>query len=185
MALAHSPTIDLGATAPGFSLPDPDGRIWSLDDIRGAKGTVIAFICNHCPYVLAVIDRLVDDARKLEAEEIGFAAINPNDWQRYPADSPEKMRVFAAQHKLPFPYLIDESQDVARAYGAVCTPDVFGFDGDLVLKYRGRIDSAGKNPAGPDTRRELLEAMRSIAADGNGPDEQIPSMGCSIKWRDS
>ncbi len=183
MALAQTPGGEIGNVAPDFSLPDPDGRIWSLSDIRGERGTVIAFICNHCPYVKAVIDRFVGDARALRNEGIGVAAIMPNDWQSYPADAPDRMAAFAARHGFTFPYLVDETQQVAKAYGAVCTPDVFGFDRDRVLRYRGRIDSAGKGAAGPDTRRELLDAMRMIAETGDGPAEQAPAMGCSIKWR--
>lgn len=183
MVLEHSTAGELGMPAPDFTLPDPDGRVVALAEARGEAGTVIAFLCNHCPYVKAVIDRFADDARALRAEGIGVVAIMSNDWTAYPADSPDRMRDFARAHGFTFPYLIDETQEVARAYGAVCTPDVFGFDAGLTLRYRGRVDSAGKGGATPDTRRELVEAMRQIAETGRGPAEQHPTMGCSIKWR--
>lgn len=178
-----TPAGELGATAPDFALPGIDGKRWSLASVRGDRGTVVAFICNHCPYVKAVIDRFVADAKALSDIGIGVVAIMSNDWSTHPDDSPEMMKEFAARHGFTFPYLVDESQEVARAYGAVCTPDVFGFDRDLRLGYRGRIDSAGKGPAGAGTNRELLEAMRMLAETGEGPAEQHPSMGCSIKWR--
>lgn len=176
------PILGLGAAAPAFALPDLDGRIVRLADVRGPRGTLILFICNHCPYVRSVIGRIVEDARILQAEGIGVAAIMPNDYRAYPADAPEAMRAFAAEHRFPFPYLLDESQAVARAYDAVCTPDFFGYDADLRLQYRGRLDES-KTVVVPNARRELLEAMRQIAATGLGPVDQIPSMGCSIKWR--
>ena len=141
------------------------------------------FICNHCPYVKAVIDRLVADCQTLKDRGIGSIAIMPNDVEAYPADNFANMVSFAQAHKLPFPYAIDESQDIARAYGAVCTPDFFGYDADLGLQYRGRLD-AGKAGALPaDAERELVNAMTMVAAHGRGPDHQLPSMGCSIKWR--
>jgi len=141
------------------------------------------FICNHCPYVKAVIDDTVADCRQLQAEGIGVIAIMPNDTKAYPDDSFDNMKRFAAAHRFSFPYVIDESQDVARAYGAVCTPDFFGFDRDLALRYRGRLyEVVGKTPK-PGAPRELLVAMRAITATGRGPARQAPSMGCSIKWR--
>lgn len=179
----ETPAGEIGAAAPDFSLPDIDGKRWTLNSLRGDRGTVIAFICNHCPYVKAVIDRFVADAKAMQDMGIGVVAIMPNDWTTHPEDSPEKMLDFARRHGFTFPYLIDETQDVARAYGAVCTPDVFGFDRDLKLKYRGRIDSAGRGPTGEHTRRELLDAMHLIAKTGEGPADQSASMGCSIKWR--
>lgn len=170
--------------APDFNLPGIDGRDWSLSQARGAKATLVAFICNHCPYVLAIIDRLVRDADLLMAEGIGVVAINSNDPIQYPEDSFDNMKVFARAHGIRFPYLFDESQAVARAYDAVCTPDFFGFDAGGRLRYRGRLDESGRLPAGPDVRRELLEAMRLIAATGRGPEIQHHSMGCSIKWKE-
>ncbi len=175
--------VDLGAPAPDFRLPATDGRTYALKDVAGGKATVIVFICNHCPYVKAVIGRLVADARLLMREGVGFAAICSNDAASYPEDSFDRMRAFASAHDFPFPYLHDECQTVARAYGAVCTPDFFGYDADLRLRYRGRLDEGRTAPPGPGSRRELLEAMRAIAAGREAPTEQIPSIGCSIKWR--
>ena len=177
------PEMALGARAPDFRLPATDGRSYALKDVAGEKGTVIVFICNHCPYVKAVIDRLTADARLLMGEGVRFAAICSNDAPSYPEDSFARMGEFGRKHGFPFPYLHDESQDVARAYGAVCTPDFFGFDRDLKLKYRGRLDEGRVTPPPPNARRELLEAMRAIAADGPAPANQVPSIGCSIKWR--
>jgi peroxiredoxin len=182
--MAASPTdITFDVAAPDFRLPATDGRSYSLDDVAGAKGTVIVFICNHCPYVIAVIERLVADARVLMGESFGFAAICSNDAASYPDDSFDKMKAFAKAHGFAFPYLHDETQAVARAYGAVCTPDFFGFGPDRKLKYRGRLDE-GRTQAPPkNARRELVEAMRAIAATGQIPADQTPSMGCSIKWK--
>lgn len=178
----QTPPCDIGRPAPDFALPGTDGRIYRLADVAGPNGTVIAFICNHCPYVKAVIDRLVGDAATLQALGIGVAAICANDATSYPEDSFPNMQQFSARHGFTFPYLHDESQQVARAYDAVCTPDFFGFDRSLLLRYRGRLDSSGRQPAGPDARRDLVEAMKLIASTGHGPAEQVPSMGCSIKW---
>jgi peroxiredoxin len=175
-------TCDFGWKAADFLLPATDGRSYSLGDIKGAQGTVIVFICNHCPYVQAVIGRIVRDAKDLRALGVGFAAISSNDAAAYPEDSFDNMKVFAAEHGFPFPYLYDESQAVARAYGAICTPDFFGFDADLQLQYRGRLDESRKEAA-PTARRELFEAMSQIARTGRGPVEQIPAIGCSIKWK--
>jgi peroxiredoxin len=173
----------LDTPAEDFRLPATDGKSYALDDIAGEKGTVIVFICNHCPYVKVVIDRLVADASTLVAEGFGFAAICSNDAKGYPEDSFPEMKRFAQAHDFPFPYLHDESQAVARAYGAVCTPDFFGYDAGRKLKYRGRLDQ-GRTAAPPKgTRRELVEAMRAIAATGSGPAEQLASIGCSIKWK--
>ena len=166
-----------------FALPATDGRTYALPDIKGANGTLLMFICNHCPYVKAVITRLNEDCRALEAAGIGAAAIMSNDAAAYPADSFENMKRFTAEHALVFPYLLDETQNVARAYGAACTPDLFGFDRDGGLKYRGRVDSAGARPPSGEEKRELREAMLLIARTGDGPAEQFPSVGCSIKWR--
>jgi peroxiredoxin len=178
-----TPLCDFGWKAPDFSLPAVDGRTYRLADVRGPRGTLVMFICNHCPYVRAVIDRLVRDVRELRPLGIGAVAIMANDYIHYPDDAPEKMRTFAAEHRFTFPYLIDETQEVARAYDAVCTPDFFGFDADLGLQYRGRLDESGRQPAAPDTKRELFEAMRLVAETGRGPAEQHASIGCSIKWR--
>ena len=179
----ETPVCNFGWKAPDFRLPATDGKVYSLEDIRGPRGTLIMFICNHCPYVKAVIDRIVRDAKELQALGIGVAAICSNDAEAYPEDSFENMKRFAEEHGFTFPYLHDESQDVARAYDAVCTPDFFGFNADLELQYRGRLDASGRNPAPPDVRRELFEAMKQVAETGRGPEHQIPSMGCSIKWK--
>ena len=179
-----TPVCDFGWTAVDFRLPGIDGRMWSLADIRGSKATLVMFICNHCPYVQAVADRLAEDVRALRAQGIGAAAIMANDTDNYPEDSFDNMKEFAARHHFSFPYLIDQSQEVARAWGAVCTPDFFGFDATLGLQYRGRLDASRREAAPVDARRDLVEAMRQIADTGQGPATQIPSMGCSIKWRD-
>ena len=179
---ASATDVVLDLPAPDFSLPATDGKTYALADVAGPNGVVIVFICDHCPYVKAVIDRLVADARALVAEGIGFAAVCCNDAVSYPEDSFLQMKAFAKAHAFPFPYLHDESQTVARAYGAVCTPDFFGYDRALRLKYRGRLDEGRTTPPPPGARRELVEAMRAIAA-GKTPSEQVPSVGCSIKWR--
>jgi peroxiredoxin len=176
-------SVKLDIPAVDFRLPATDGRTYSFDDVAGKNGTVIVFICNHCPYVIAVIDRLVADARVLMAEGIGFAAICSNDATGYPEDSFPNMKRFAEKHKFPFPYLHDESQEVARAYDAVCTPDFFGFDKNRRLKYRGRLDEGRTNPPPAGARRELVEAMREIVKTGAAPADQHPSIGCSIKWK--
>ena len=151
--------------------------------MKGDKGTLVMFICNHCPYVIAVIERLNADCRALMEAGIGCVAIMSNDTVAYPDDSFGNMQAFAKNHDLAFPYVIDETQEVARAYGAVCTPDLFGFDGDGALQYRGRVDSAGARPPSGDEKRELREAMLQVARTGKGPEEQVPAVGCSIKWR--
>jgi peroxiredoxin len=180
---ATATKIILDTPAPDFWLPATDGNSYALKDVTGEKGTVIVFICNHCPYVKAVIDRLVADARLLLAEGFGFAAICSNDAKDYPEDSFANMKRFAQAHKFPFPYLHDESQAIARAYDAVCTPDYFGYDKNRKLKYRGRLDEGRTAPPPKGARRELVEAMRSIAATGAAPENQTPSIGCSIKWK--
>lgn len=177
------PICDFGRKAPEFKLPGIDGKTWSLADVKGPNGTLVMFICNHCPYVKAVADRVARDAKALRDLGIGVVAINANDPTAYPEDSFDKMKVFAESHGFAFPYLFDESQDIARAYDAACTPDFFGYNKDLELQYRGRLDASRRDPAPPDARRELIEAMTQIARTGRGPAEQVPSMGCSIKWR--
>ncbi len=180
--LLDTPKTKLDWPAPDFTLPDPEGRHHGLNHLKGENGTVITFICNHCPYVQAVIDRVVADANALREDGVAFVTINSNDYRFVPADSPRGMQQFAQEHGFGFPYLVDERQSVARAYGAVCTPDFFGFNASGALQYRGRLDDVRMgNPA--NRRPELREAMRTIAATGTGPTEQYPSMGCSIKWR--
>jgi peroxiredoxin len=183
MAATETPVCDFGRAAPDFALPDPSGRIWRLADCRGERGTLVMFICNHCPYVKAVIDRLVRDARDLAEAGVLSVAIMSNDVSQYPEDAPPNMARLAAEKGFPFPYLYDEDQSVARAYGAVCTPDFFGYDADLGLQYRGRLDASGREAAPPGARRELYEAMMQVAREGRGPAEQVASIGCSIKWR--
>ncbi|RMD61146.1 MAG: thioredoxin family protein [Alphaproteobacteria bacterium] len=179
---AVTPICNFGWPAVDFALEGVDGRTYTLADVRGPKGTLVMFICNHCPYVKSVIGRIVRDVADLKPEGIGAIAIMPNDTEAYPEDSFENMKVFAERHGLNFPYVIDRTQDVARAYDAVCTPDFFGFNKDLELQYRGRLDESRKTVV-EGARRDLYEAMVEIAATGRGPQEQIPSMGCSIKWR--
>jgi peroxiredoxin len=183
MVATQTPICDFGWKAVDFSLEDPDGRSYSLEDIRGPNGTLILFICNHCPYVRAVADRIARDVRDLQAKGIGVIAIMPNDYQHYPDDAPARMKDFAEQHGFTFPYVVDETQKVARRYGAICTPDFFGFNADLELQYRGRLD-ASRREAVEGAPRELYEAMCQVAETGRGPEQQIASMGCSIKWRD-
>jgi peroxiredoxin len=181
---AEQPACDFGWRARDFALKGIDGKIYRLADVKGPRGTLVMFICNHCPYVRAIIDRLVRDARGLQENGIGVIAIMPNDTAAYPEDSFDNMKKFAKTHGFTFPYVIDETQEVAWAYGAVCTPDFFGFDANLELQYRGRLDASRKEPL-PNARRELYEAMLQIALTGRSPTEQHPSMGCSIKWRDA
>jgi peroxiredoxin len=184
MARTETPVCDFGQPAPDFSLPGVDGRIWALRDARGPRGLLVMFICNHCPYVKAVRDRIIRDCRDLKEHGIHCIAINSNDPADYPEDSFENMKKVARELAFPFPYVFDETQEVARAYGAVCTPDFFGYNADLELQYRGRLDESRKEPV-PGAKRELFEAMKMIAETGQGPREQYPSMGCSIKWRGS
>ena len=173
---------ELGWKAADFALNGVDGKTYRLADVRGTKGTLVAFICNHCPYVKAVIGRLVEEAKALQALGIGTVAIMPNDTKAYPADSFDNMKAFARQHGFTFPYVIDETQEVARAYGAACTPDFFGFNAKDELQYRGRLD-ASRTTLVSDARRDLYDAMKLVAETGRGPKEQMLSAGCSIKWR--
>jgi peroxiredoxin len=183
MVRTETPVCEFGRKAVDFALPGVDGRTWTLEQCRGPKGLLVMFICNHCPYVKAVQQRLIRDARDLQTLGIGVVAINSSDPTEYPEDSFGNMKKVAQELGYPFPYLFDETQEVAKAYGAVCTPDFFGYNADLELQYRGRLDASGKETAPPYARRELFEAMEQIAETGKGPMEQIPSMGCSIKWR--
>jgi peroxiredoxin len=183
MAALNPPACDFGLPAIDFDLPGTDGRRYTLDDCRGPNGLLVMFICNHCPYVKAIIDRLIRDCRELKLQGIGCVAIMSNDVEAYPEDSPENMRRWAEELNFPFPYLHDETQEVARAYGAVCTPDFFGYNAMLELQYRGRLDASGRNPGPTDARRELFEAMTEIASTGQGPEMQTASIGCSLKWK--
>ena len=183
---ATPPICDFGWKPPAFSLPSTstptDGKMISFDDVKGENGTMVAFICNHCPYVLSIVDRLVATANDLNEKGIGFVAICANDATGYPEDSFENMIPFAKENNFTFPYLHDESQEVAKAWDAICTPDFFGFNADGELQYRGRLDASRKEPA-EGAKRDLYEAMVQVAQSGNGPQEQISSMGCSIKWK--
>jgi peroxiredoxin len=179
----QTPICNFGWKAPSFALPGVDGKTYSLDELRGPEGTLVMFICNHCPYVKAVIDRIVRDVNDLRPLGVNAVAISANDVVHYPEDSFDNMKRFAEAHRFSFPYLYDESQEVARAYDAACTPDFFGFNVDLELQYRGRLDESRKDAAPAGVRRDLFEAMKQIAETGEGPREQIPSIGCSIKWK--
>lgn len=183
MAVAHTPICDFGAKAPPFSLPGVDGKTWSLEDCRGPRGLLVMFISNHCPYVKAVRPRIVRDAKALAELGINSVAIMPNDTVNYPEDGMPNMQRVAQEFDFLFPYLLDETQHVARAYDAVCTPDFFGYNADLELQYRGRLDAGGANPDAVDEPRELFEAMKMVAETGHGPEQQVPSMGCSVKWK--
>lgn len=179
----HPPICEFGWRAVDFELPGTDGKIWTLEDVKGARGTLIMFICNHCPYVKSIIDRIVRDVSELQSLGIGAAAICANDAVTHPDDSFDNMKLFAAANHFTFPYLHDESQQVARGWGAVCTPDFFGFNAGLELHYRGRLDESGRQAASKDARRDLFEAMSLIADTGVGPQQQTGSMGCGIKWK--
>ena len=183
MASAKVSICDFGWKARDFALKGVDGKTYTLADVRGPKGTLVAFICNHCPYVKTIIGRLVAEAEALRQIGIGTIAIMPNDTAAYREDSFDNMRAFAAKHGLTFPYVIDATQEVARAYGAQCTPDFFGFNAQDELQYRGRLD-ASRTTLVANARRELFEAMQQVAQSGCGPQEQTPSIGCSIKWKD-
>jgi peroxiredoxin len=181
MVSLQTPICDFGWKAPDFRLLGVDGEIWTLERARGPKGTLVMFICNHCPYVKAIRPRLVSDLCELRSLGINAIAIMSNDPADYKEDSYRYMQAVAQEFDFPFPYVMDVTQEVAKAYGAVCTPDFFGFNTDLELQYRGRFDESRKETA-PDSTRDLFRAMRQVAETGQGPREQIPSIGCSIKW---
>ena len=184
MVSLETPVCEFGKPAVDFALPGVDGKIWTLEECRGEKGLLVMFICNHCPYVKAIRKRLVRDTRELLDYGIKSVAIMSNDPTEYPEDSFENMKKVAEEFDFPFPYLLDETQEVAKAYGAVCTPDFFGYNADLELQYRGRFDESRKETAPEGVRRDLFEAMKQVALTGKGPEDQIPSIGCSIKWRE-
>ena len=183
MVLLKTPTCNFGFKAQDFSLIGTDEKVYTLKEIKGSRGTLVMFICNHCPYVKAIQIRLAEDVKAIQNLDIGVIAIMSNDPKEHIEDSFENMKIFSEKNKFTFPYAFDETQDVAKAYGAICTPDFFGFNADLNLQYRGRIDSSGKDIPTKIIRRDLLEAMKKIAKTGIGPKIQIPSIGCSIKWR--
>ncbi|HKQ30583.1 MAG TPA: thioredoxin family protein [Burkholderiales bacterium] len=182
MPPVETPVCAFGTPAPAFSLPGTDGKTHTLASCRGPKGLLVMFICNHCPYVKAVRERIIRDAIDLQKVGVGVVAISANDAVEYPEDSFESMKQVAQQYRYPFPFLFDETQQVAKAYDAVCTPDFFGYNAELKLHYRGRLDASRKDPA-PNAARELYEAMKQIADTGRGPTQQVPSMGCTIKWK--
>jgi peroxiredoxin len=182
MAALQTPVCDFGWKAIDFDLEGVDGKRYGLANARGPNGVLVMFICNHCPYVQAVRERIVRDTRELKQHGIGSIAIMSNDPQDYPEDSFDNMRKVAKEFGFPFPYVWDETQEVAKAYGAVCTPDFFGFNSGLELQYRGRLD-ASRTRAEPSAKRELYDAMVQVARTGQGPREQVPSIGCSIKWK--
>lgn len=184
MVSLNPPLCNFGWRAPSFNLPGVDGRNWTLKDVAGERGLVVMFICNHCPYVQAIRERLVEDTNVLKSLGINAVAISSNDEVLYPQDSFDKMKEVASEFNFGFPYLFDKTQEVARAYDAVCTPDFFGFNANLELQYRGRFDDQGRDlTPKPNATKDLLEAMKLIAATGSGPKDQVASIGCSIKWK--
>ena len=183
MASLETPVCDFGWKAADFDLPGVDGKRYDLTSVKGEKGLLVMFICNHCPYVKAIQDRIIRDVRALREQGIGAIAIMSNDPSDYPEDSFDNMARVARECDFPFPYVWDETQQVAKAYGAICTPDFFGLNNRLELQYRGRLDASRKEAAPADARRDLFEGMLQVAETGHGPDKQIPSIGCSIKWR--
>lgn len=185
MVSLETPVCEFGKDAINFSLTGVDGKKWSLKDCAGENGLLVMFICNHCPYVKAIRERLVRDVKALNKLGVNAVAIMSNDPTEYEEDSFANMKKVAADFDFPFPYLLDESQQVAKAYGAVCTPDFFGYNADLKLQYRGRFDASRKETAADDVRRDLYESMKLVATTGKGPADQIPSMGCSIKWKEA
>ena len=182
MSLTKTPICDFGKKAENFQLNSTDNKIISLKDIKGENGTLVMFICNHCPYVKAVINDIVNDSNILNKEGINFVAIMSNDVKNYPEDSFDNMIKFAKENHFNFPYLIDENQEIAKTYGAVCTPDFFGYNSSLELQYRGRIRELKELKPVRSGDSDLYKAMKQIAETGNGPKDQIPSMGCNIKW---
>jgi len=184
MVSLQPPVCEFDEPAMDFELPGVDGKNWSLADCVGEKGLLVMFICNHCPYVKSILDRIVRDTRELKALGVNTVAIMSNDPTDYEEDSFENMQKVSAAAGFDFPYLIDETQQVAKAYGAVCTPDFFGYNAGLKLQYRGRLDESRKEAAAEDVYRDLFEGMKAVAHSGRGPAEQIPSMGCSIKWKE-
>ena len=181
MVRTETPVCDFNQAAIDFNLKSVDGNYYNLDSLNGQNGLLVMFICNHCPYVKSIIHRIIRDTKELKDLGVNSVAIMSNNPDEYKEDSFENMQKIATKMNFPFPYLIDETQEVARSYGAVCTPDFFGYNSDLGLQYRGRLDESRKETI-IDAKRDLFEAMKEVAISGNGPDEQIPSMGCSIKW---
>ncbi len=185
MSLTKTPICDFGKKADNFELKSTDNKVISLNDVKGENGTLIMFICNHCPYVKAVIDNIVEDCENLESHGIKSVAVCSNDVKNYPEDSFENMIKFSKNHNFNFPYLFDETQEIAKKYGAVCTPDFFGYNKDLELQYRGRMRELKDLKPIATGDSDLFKAMKEIAETGNGPKNQIPSIGCNIKWINS
>lgn len=184
MALTESTMLPLGTQAPDFNLPDTvSGNNFSLNELKGQSATVMMFICNHCPYVIHVNPEIVQLTKDYKDKGVGFVGISSNDVANYPVDSPEKMKELAAEVGYDFPYLYDESQAVAKAYDAACTPDFYIFDGDLKLAYRGRLDSSRPNSGNPLTGEDLRAALDTVLAGGKVSEIQYPSAGCNIKWK--
>jgi peroxiredoxin len=184
MPPVSTPSVQTGSRPHDFKLKGVDGKTYTLKDATGPKGTLVMFICNHCPFVKTIAERLVADMKALQGKGIGVIAIMPNDVTTHPADSFENMQAFAKQHGFTFPYVIDETQETAKAYGAVCTPDFFGYNAAGELQYRGRLDEVNPSkPATASTKKELLEAMTMVATTGKGPAQQVASIGCGIKWK--
>lgn len=184
MVSLNPPVCDFGVKAPDFNLLGVDGKTWTLQECMGRNGLLVMFMCNHCPYVKAVHGRILRDTKELIGYGINSVAIMSNDTVNYPDDSYENMQKIAEEYNYPFPYLFDETQEIAKAYGAVCTPDFFGYNTDFELQYRGRLDASRKDTAPDGTRRDLFEAMKLVAHTGKGPSDQISSIGCSIKWKE-
>ena len=181
MVRIETPICDFNQAAIDFNLKGVDGNYYNLESLKGQNGLLVMFICNHCPYVKSIIHRIIRDTKELKDLGVNSVAIMSNDPGEYEEDSFENMQKIATKMNFPFPYLIDETQEVAKSYGAVCTPDFFGYNSDLGLQYRGRLDESRKETIA-DAKRDLFEAMKEVAISGNGPDAQISSMGCSIKW---
>ena len=184
MVSLQTPVCEFGKKAPEFTLPGVDQQQWTLEKCVGERGLLVIFISNHCPYVKAIRKKLVRDTAELMSLGVNSVAIMPNDTVAYPDDSFENMLRISKEFNFPFPYLLDETQEVARAFDAVCTPDFFGYNANLELQYRGRLDAAGPKSDDDSQVRELFEAMKQVAETGRGPEQQVPSMGCSIKWRE-
>lgn len=185
MVLMETPICNFGEKAIDFKLTGVDGKQWALADCLGKNGLLVMFICNHCPYVKSIQRKLVEDTTKLKEIGINSVAIMSNDPADYPEDSFENMKKVAREFNYPFPYLIDNTQDIAKAYGAICTPDFFGYNSDLELQYRGRLDASGMNQTEEGLKRDLLDAMTEVSKSGQGPKNQIASIGCSIKWKNN
>ena len=181
MVRTETPICEFDLPAINFKLKGVDEQFYDLKSLKGPNGLLIMFICNHCPYVKSIISRIIRDTRDLKNLGVNSVGIMSNDPNEYEEDSFENMKKIALDHDFPFPYLIDDTQEVARAYGAVCTPDFFGYNSKLGLQYRGRLDESRKESV-DGARRDLFEAMKEISMTGKGPKNQIPSMGCSIKW---